>query len=573
MPERRRGLLASIALTVGRRAIGWLVIAVVASLVLGVVELAIALFLQLFLRVIGLLQGVEVKTPAFFGDLLSTPARLALGLTLLALVRSVTLFFVNQSGNVSMEMINARLRRVAIWEALLHPAKHSVPAAAVNARVGDLANKASQFCYAGSMLVSATVQAVALGLVMIVTAAGETAVAMVGLVALAASVLRVNRAIRRISANVPKELRVLTEGIERIARNVMLVRVLRTERIEHARLTTSIDSYARHLVGAAFLANLAGAATPFAGIVLIVLIVGTSQSVLHTPGVTLLSFLYLFVRFVQTMTIVVQHFSTCNTTWPTFEDSLEYVRGFRDEEIASAMLVAEPRVGRAVERAASAGGEPPAITVHDVTFAYPGGKRDVLRSVSAEAEKGSQLAIVGPSGCGKSTLLGLVLGLFEPKSGEIRIGGRAPSDYFADPTVRVGYVGAEAFLVAGTIRENLRYGLAAKADDQDLWDALARAELEATVRALPEKLEYAIAEDGSGLSAGQKQRLCLARALLNHPHVLILDEVSANLDVETEKEIAESLRKLRGSCTILLVSHREGIYKYADRVITLGGGA
>jgi len=572
MSEPRRTLLSNLALTIGRRALAWLAVAVVASLGLAAIELGISVFLQLFLKILGLLS-VEVKTAAFVGELMSTPARLAIGLCILALTRSVTLFLVGQSGNISMEMINARLRRVAVWETLLHPSKRFVPAASVNARIGDLANKASQFCYAGSMLVSSAVQTLALGLVMFVTAWGETVIAMFGLGLLGLLVLRINRVVRNVSANVPRELRVLTEGIQRVARNITLVRVLRTEKLEHRRLATSIDSYARYLIHAAYLANFAGAATPFVGILLLVVIVASSQGLLHTPSITLVSFLYLFVRFVQTLSNAVQQFSTCNTTWPSFQDSLEYVAGFSRDEVEAAMRVDEALVGRAVERAPSEGGEPPSIEVTGVTFAYPGAEANVLEGVSAEIAKGSQLAIVGPSGCGKSTLLGLVMGLFEPTRGAITIGGKRPTDYFEDPTVRVGYVGAESFLIAGTIRENLRYGLSIKATDEDLWAALGQAELRAAVEEMPGKLDYAIAEDGSGLSAGQKQRLCLARALLGRPHLLVLDEVSANLDTETERQIAESLKSLRGSCTTILVSHREGIFRYADRVIALGPAA
>lgn len=569
MSERpKRGLVANLALMLGRRAMTWLLVGVAASLGLAIVELGISVFLQLFLKNLGLLKA-EVKTPDLFGSGELTPTRLAVGLIVLALARSTTLFFVGQSGNISMEMITARLRRIAVWETLLHPAKLFIPAASVNARIGDLANKASQFSYSGAVFTSTSVQTVALIGVMFVTARGETLIALVGLGLVGLFVLRVNRVTRRVSANVPIELRILTEGIERVARNITLVRVLRTEKIEHRRLATSIDSYARYLIHAAYLGNFAGGVAPFAGILLIIVIVATSQGLLHTPSITLLSFLYLFVRFVQSLSGAVLAFSTCNTNWPAFKDSIDYVDTFPPDQIEAAMHTDEALVGRVVEREASAGGEPPSIEVRSVTFAYPGAHADVLRDVSATVEKGSQLAIVGPSGCGKSTLLGLVLGLFQPTSGEIHIGGRSPADFFADPTMRVGYVGAESFLIAGTIRENLRYGLSAKADDADLWEALAQAELRTTVEGLAGRLEYVIAEDGSGLSAGQKQRLCLARALLNRPHLLVLDEVSANLDTDTERAIAESLKHLRGTCTTILVSHRKGIFQYADRVIAL----
>lgn len=563
-----RSFVSNFTLTLGRRALTWIAVAIAASLGLGLVELGISLFLQLFLKNLGLLS-TEVKTAALFGLNSFSPAGLAIALCVLALGRSICLFLTSQGSNISMEMITARLRRIAVWETLLHPSKVAVPAASVNARVGDLANKASVFCYSGSTFVSTAVQCLMLLVIMFVTARGETLIATVGLGLVGVFVLRVNRITRRVSANVPIELRVLTEGIQRVARNMTLVRVLRTERIEHRRLATSIDSYARYLIHAAYLANAAGTTTPFAGVLLIIVIVASSQGLLHTPSITLLSFLYLFVRFIQTLSAAVASFSSCNTMWPSFEDSLKFVGGFRREEIDAAMRTDEALVGRIVEREASIGGEPPDIEVSDVSFAYPGALTEAVRGVSAEIPRGSQLAIVGPSGCGKSTLLGLIIGLFEPTGGEIRIAGRPPAEYFSDPNVRVGYVGAEAFLIAGTIRENLRYGLSRKADDDDLWEALGQAHLRELVESLPGRLEYLMGEDGSGLSAGQKQRLCLARALLTKPHLLVLDEVSANLDTDTEREIAESLKVLRGTCTTLLVSHREGIFQYADRVISL----
>jgi ABC-type multidrug transport system fused ATPase/permease subunit len=545
----------------------WLIVAVVAALALATVELGISLFLQLFLKSLGLLS-TDVKTPLVHFDL--TPGMLAAGLTVIAMIRSLSQFLVGQSATVAMETINARIRRLAIWDMLLHPSQRVVPAAAVNARVGDLAVKSSLFCFAGAALIGSLVQAIALAVAMSFTAIGETAIALAGLVLIGLLVLRVNKTTRKVTSNVPAELRVLTEGIERVARNMSLVRVLRTQALEQRRLATAVDRYASYLVHAGYLGNFAMAVTPFAGVLLILLIVGWSQSVLHTPGIILLSFLYLFVRFVQALATATSQFSNCSATWPMFKDSLEYVSSFGRDDMNSAMRVGDALIGRAIERVRSRGGEPPEIAVRGVAFAYPGTDVEVLRDVSAEISKGAQFAIVGPSGAGKSTLLGIILGLFEPSRGSVRIDGRSPAAYFNDSRVRVGYVGAEAFLIAGSIRENLRYGISREADDDDLFDALAQARLREAVEGLQGRLDYVIGEDGSGLSAGQKQRLCLARALLNRPHVLVLDEASANLDAETESEIAESLRNLHGTCTMIVVSHRKGLLKYADRTVTLG---
>jgi ABC-type multidrug transport system fused ATPase/permease subunit len=550
----------------GRRTVTWLAIAIVASLVLAGVELLISLFLQVFLKSLGIVP-IELHTP--LDRLQPTATTLGIALATVALVRSTAQFFVGQSSSVSMETINARIRRVAVWEMLLHPSRRIVAAGAVNARVGDLAAKSSYFCYAGASFVSYAVQAIGLAAVMFLTSGQETLIALAGLGVVGLGVLRVNRVARKIASGVPAELRVLTEGIERVARNVSLVRILRTQGLEHRRLSTAIDRYASRIIHGALLGNIATVMAPFVGVLLILVVVWVSQSWLHTPGLMLVSFLYLFVRFVAALTNATYQFSSCNTAWPAFADSLAYVGGFRRDEIASAMRVGEALVGRVMERPKSSGGAAPDVEVRGLVFRYPGSSQDVLTGVSLHVPAGSQLAIIGPSGCGKSTLLALLLGLFDPAEGTIHVGGRSPAAYFDDPATRVGYVGAEAFLIAGSVRENMRYGLAVEAADADLWQALEQASLRETVEQLPGDLDYVIAEDGSGLSAGQKQRLCLARAMLNRPHILVLDEASANLDAVTEDEIARSVGALHGSCTTIVVSHRPRMIRLADEVVTL----
>ena len=134
---------------------------------------------------------------------------------------------------------------------------------------------------------------------------------------------------------------------------------------------------------------------------------------------------------------------------------------------------------------------------------------------------------------------------------------------------RYSFLGADPFLLAGSVRENLSYGATHELDDEALWSALDAARVREAISALPTGLDHPIGEDGSGLSAGQKQRLCLARALLMRPSILVLDEVSANLDEATEAQLAETLRGLRGSVTVFLVSHRPGILVHADDRLVL----
>lgn len=541
----------------GSRAILWLLMGMTASLVLAAVEVGVAVLLQLLLRSLGLLS-TSVETLPILRWLQPSNVQLGLLLLVIGVVRAIGQYVSSQSGAVVQESITARLRRFAIYEMLLSPKKGSVNAAHIQAHVGDISIKASHFAYFLAALLTAGIQSVALVVIMFLAAPREACIALFGLGIVGLAVLKVSRRAQAIVEKVPDELRILTSGIERIARNSTLVRVLRTEEEEHGRLAQAIDRYEGYSVHAARLSSVTVAMTPFFGVVLILVVLGASQSVMHTPPLLLVSFLYLFMRFVQALSAAVAMFSMCNQVSPQFREALAYALMLEASQIERAVEV-RPLQDLPHENRPRGEASAPELVLSGVTFRYPGADHDVLSGISLRIPSGSQVGIVGPSGCGKSTLLGILLGVLKPTAGTVTLGGRPAHDYFSSEDVRVGYVGAESFLVAGSVRDNLTYGARIRTTDEDLWGALAKASLDHVVRELPGGLDYPIGEDGSGLSAGQKQRLCLARAMLTDPHVLVLDEASANLDEATELEIAGTLKRLVGRTTVVIVSHRRGI--------------
>jgi subfamily B ATP-binding cassette protein MsbA len=175
--------------------------------------------------------------------------------------------------------------------------------------------------------------------------------------------------------------------------------------------------------------------------------------------------------------------------------------------------------------------------------------------------------LAGPSGCGKTTLLLAIVGLLEPHAGEVRIGGEPPTDYVSRGAV--GFVGSEAVVFAGTLRSNLVYGSPPGVGDAALREALSLARALDLADESLGGLDRVIGEDGRGLSAGQRQRLALARALVRQPSLLILDEPTANVDVESEAKIASTLRALRGQVTTIVVSHREPLLEQCDLIYDL----
>ncbi|WP_093790325.1 thiol reductant ABC exporter subunit CydD [Streptomyces sp. cf124] len=204
-----------------------------------------------------------------------------------------------------------------------------------------------------------------------------------------------------------------------------------------------------------------------------------------------------------------------------------------------------------------------------VTVRYSGRSYEAVSDVSFTVAPGETVALVGPSGVGKSTLLNVLLGFTEVTAGSVRVGGADLSSLDLDAwRSQVAWVPQRPHLYAGTIAENVRLARP-DADDAAIRRALADAGALDFVDALPAGVDTVLGEDGVGLSAGQRQRLALARAFLADRPVLLLDEPTASLDGETEAEVVEAVRRLAVGRTVLLVVHRPALLGVADRVVRL----
>ncbi|MFE4051354.1 thiol reductant ABC exporter subunit CydD [Streptomyces sp. YIM B13518] len=210
-----------------------------------------------------------------------------------------------------------------------------------------------------------------------------------------------------------------------------------------------------------------------------------------------------------------------------------------------------------------------ALAFEDVTVRYPGRSTDAVTDVSFAVAPGETVALVGPSGAGKSTLLNVLLGFVRPTEGRVRIGGADLGGLdLAEWHGRVAWVPQRPHLYAGTIAENVRLARP-DADDDAVRRALRDAGALEFVDALPDGARTVLGEDGAGLSAGQRQRLALARAFLADRPVLLLDEPTAALDGATEADVVAAVRRLAVGRTVLLVVHRPALLAVADRVVRL----
>lgn len=197
------------------------------------------------------------------------------------------------------------------------------------------------------------------------------------------------------------------------------------------------------------------------------------------------------------------------------------------------------------------------------------GAERVLRGVTLSVTRGAAIAVVGPSGAGKSTLAQVLQGLIPHATGELLLDGR-PADSTALQQAAVT-VAQKPFIFSGTVAENLRLAQPEATDDQ-LWEVLTQARLDAEIAAKPRGLATQVGEDGGALSGGQIRRLAIARALLSGAKLLILDEPTADLDRRAERLVDETLRGLAGDHTLILIAHRLATTRWADQVLVLEAG-
>ena len=210
------------------------------------------------------------------------------------------------------------------------------------------------------------------------------------------------------------------------------------------------------------------------------------------------------------------------------------------------------------------------IEVKDLSFAY--GKNPVLNGVNFSAKQGEVTALIGPSGSGKTTMIRLLSRLYDVDQGEITIGGHSLKDIAPDCLYRqISMVFQDVTLFNGTVMENIRIGRKS-ASDEEVMEAARKANCEDFILKLPKGYQTLIGENGSKLSGGERQRLSIARAFLKDAPILLLDEISASLDVENEMAIQKSLNALMKDKTVVIISHRMKSIENVDQIVIFEEG-
>ena len=214
-----------------------------------------------------------------------------------------------------------------------------------------------------------------------------------------------------------------------------------------------------------------------------------------------------------------------------------------------------------------------AVTFNHVTFTYEGAGASSLSDITFQAKKGQTIGIIGGTGSGKSTLVSLIPRFYDPQEGTVTVNGIPAKDYPQGELCRkIGVVQQRAVLFKGTIRENLKWGND-HATDEELWDAITIAQAKDVVESKDGKFDFKVEQNGRNLSGGQKQRLTIARALVGHPEILILDDSLSALDFATDAALRKAIAGLEGDVTTFLVSQRISGIRQADKILVMDNGS
>ncbi|MCH5337499.1 MAG: ABC transporter ATP-binding protein [Acetatifactor sp.] len=214
-----------------------------------------------------------------------------------------------------------------------------------------------------------------------------------------------------------------------------------------------------------------------------------------------------------------------------------------------------------------------AIELKDISYAYPNTDKLIFDHAEMTIPIGASVGIVGTTGAGKSTIVDILLGLLEIGTGAILADGVDVRDNYRGWLKNIGYIPQMIFMLDDDIRSNVAFGVPKdKIDEDRLWEVLREAQLDEFVKSLPEGLDTGIGERGIRLSGGQRQRISIARALYHDPEVLVLDEATSALDNDTEAAIMESINRLQGKKTLIIIAHRLQTIEKCDLVYRVENG-
>ncbi len=563
----------------------WLAFGITAGLLLAIVEIFFSSFVVIVLQSIGL-TNQEVVMP--FGIKLEF-SKMSTGLYLLILLgflRSGLYVCTGLSAVVSNEFFQTRLKLISVNK-ILNSTREFSSLSNISSMFAETFGKAAICFHSLAHVLPLSMQAI---LILFILVSMSLTYTLAGIFFLGVSgfvIVALQKIIQRISVDMPTINSNIFQAVIRIYKNWFLIKILQIEKNEINRFTNLQIAYSTKHIFSNLLALISANIPTAFGIILISSLIYYHHTYELIQNSIFISFLYLFLRFVQLLSQVANFLGIAGMNYPFLKSSWVFFKDIKKENVEKwekkiseiSIFQSKPnlksqtdqskKINESFPLAKKAENHPPSVMVNNLWFRYHEGAPRIFSGMNFSVRPGEQVVIMGPSGVGKSTFLALIMGILTPDEGDVHIDGQSPMDYIASNASLIAYVGSDPFLIEGTLRENLVYGQKSFVSDAAIIQSLEQVELKDWFFSIGSDLSYAINESATTLSTGQKQRLAIARAILRGPKLLILDEISANLDILTEEKIADTILKFKGSATVIIVTHRTGIAKFSDLIINL----
>lgn len=337
-------------------------------------------------------------------------------------------------------------------------------------------------------------------------------------------------------------------------KNNFLIKIYGLADSENEKGVDSLQKYEKNYMSYGLSDALISSYPLLSGIFIISFLTLIGSQYFHTPGIKLMTFFYVFIRFSQALSNTFRISSKVRLNLESFK-KLYHWSIIEDYTIPSNFSDSDLKKATELK-----------VSGKNLSFKYE--DEFVFKNINFDLKPQDIFLIKGGSGSGKSTLLNVLAGLYRPQEGSISFNEieKVPKNV----SEFIGYVGPNPYIIPGTIKENLLYGLDESKSDENCWKALELAQVQDVIAELPNKLEEFLT-DNAQLSTGQQQRLSIARALLRNPKLLILDEATSNLDPETENSIVDSIKGLADTgMIVVVVSHRDSFDEVANKSIKMG---
>ena len=525
------------------------------------------------------LIGAFSPNGGFFAGLLNLtddPYIVLSGFILITLLRSSLHIAKGYCAVSANEFFITRLRFLCI-SSTLNKVGPKQNASGIYSLISDVFLKSAQTLFGIAHSLPLIIQSIVMLLFLFSVSAYLSIVGLLFLIISGSFVFFAQRRIAKIVGPLSGINRSLYRSLKRILDNLLLIRFCKLEQLENTKVVLILGDYLKRVRKSNFYSLLSENIPTLIGSLVVSLLFVIQIKTDEMRPEIFITFIYIFVRFIQCVSQTVNFTSLSILNYPYFITAFKYFSRLPLDEIKAfdAILLnhvkhnkddlfSQKNHVRSDVRLKAA----PDINIKHISYRYHN-ENPLFINLDFRVNSGQCCVIVGPSGVGKSTLLNLLVGELEPNEGLITINGQSPSSFLDLYSDEAAYAGPEPLLFEGSIRENLLYGSDGTVSEQEVYKVLEELGLKEWLSQFDYDLDKPLGNLGIAVSSGQAQRISLARAVLRKPKLLILDEVTANLDIAAEQKILSLLEQLKSVTTTIIVTHSSEMMKNADITVDL----